>query len=423
MRDGSGVNGNGASRSQYGIEALNVYCGVAHIPVRSIFEHRGLDVGRMGNLMMEKRSIALPFEDPVTNAVNAAKPIVDALDDEQRNRIEIVVTSSESGVDYSKSITSYVHEYLGLSRNCRIVEMKQACYAATAAVQMGMGYVASGMSPGAKVLIIATDIALVDAKAEYAEPAVGTGAAAVLISDEPHIMAIDLGAFGNYSFEIMDSARPTPEFDIADVDGSLFAYLDCLSGSFEDYCSRVDSADFISTFDQLALHTPFTGLVKAAHRKMMRELTQASPGQIEEDFQRRVAPSLAYPTVVGNLCSGSVYLALASMIDCASYSRPSRVGLFSYGSGCSSEFFSGTIDSNSKRSLAKLRIGSQLESRCELSFEEYLQLLKENVRCLIPMENREIDVARYDHFLQGSRERKILVWQGVKKFHRQYQWH
>jgi polyketide biosynthesis 3-hydroxy-3-methylglutaryl-CoA synthase-like enzyme PksG len=389
-----------------------------------MFEHRGLDLGRMSNLMMEKRSIALPFEDPVTNAVNAAKPIIDALTDEQRDRIEIIVTSTESGIDYSKSIASYVHHYLGLSRNCRIVETKQACYAATAAVQMAMGYVASGMSPGGKALIIATDIALVDARTEYAEPAVGTGAAAVLISDQPNIIALDFGAFGNYSFETMDSARPAPEFDIADVDGSLFAYLDCLSASFQDYCSRVDSVDFISTFDYLALHTPFSGLVKAAHRKMMREFTHASVRQVEEDFHRRVAPSLAYPTVVGNLCSGSVYLALASMIDSAPCSRTSRVGLFSYGSGCSSEFFSGTIDSNSKASLAKMRIASHLDSRGEISFEEYLDLLKENLRCLSPMENREIDLARYDHFLKRTREeRKILVWQGVKNYHREYQWH
>ena len=99
MQDKSGVNGNGAGRSQYGIEALNVYCGLAYIPVRTMFERRGLDLERMGNLMMEKRSIALPFEDPVTNAVNAAKPIIDGLTDEQRDRIEIIVTSTESGID------------------------------------------------------------------------------------------------------------------------------------------------------------------------------------------------------------------------------------------------------------------------------------------------------------------------------------
>src|SRR6266849_4922120 len=141
MQSTAEMNGPEEVQGSIGIEALNVYCGLANIPVRAIFEGRGLDLDRLGNLMMEKRSIAFPFEDPITNAVNAAKPIIDGLDPDEKSRIEIVITSSESGVDYSKSITSYVHEHLGLSRNCRLIEVKQACYAATAALQMAVAYV------------------------------------------------------------------------------------------------------------------------------------------------------------------------------------------------------------------------------------------------------------------------------------------
>src|SRR5436305_2662450 len=180
---------------------------------------------------------------------------------------------------------------------------------------MAVGYVASGISPGAKVLLIATDVTLVDEKTGYTEPVMGTGGAAILIGDQPRAMAVDLGAFGNYSFETLDSARPSPEFDIADVDRSLFAYLDCLANSFQQYRSKVNGVDFVETFDYLTLHTPFAGLVKAAHRKMMRDVKKASPQQIEEDFTRRVRPALEYPSIVGNLCSGSVYLGLASIID------------------------------------------------------------------------------------------------------------
>src|SRR5580658_7651157 len=160
MESTANITGSEKEHGSIGIEALNVYCGLAYIPLRAIFECRGLDLGRLGNLMMEKRSIGFPFEDPVTNAVNAAMPIIEGLDADERNRIEIVITSSESGVDYSKSITSYVHEYTGLSRNCRLIEVKQACYAATAALQMAVAYVASGISPGSKVLVIATDVSL-----------------------------------------------------------------------------------------------------------------------------------------------------------------------------------------------------------------------------------------------------------------------
>jgi polyketide biosynthesis 3-hydroxy-3-methylglutaryl-CoA synthase-like enzyme PksG len=406
-----------------GIEALNVYCGLAQIPVRTLFEGRGLDVDRMGNLMMRNRSVGLPFEDPVTNAVNAARPVVDRLDEAGRDRIELLITSTESGLDYSKSVASYVHEYLGLPATCRVVEVKQACYAATAAVQMAVAYVASGVSPGAKALVIATDVTLVDERGLYAEPATGAGAAAVLVSDDPRVLTVDLGAFGNHSYETMDSARPTPTFDIADSDRSLFAYLDCLTNCFEAYSARVEDVGFATTFDYLAMHTPFAGMVKAAHRKLMREFAGTTPAGTEEDFTRRVLPSLTYPSAVGNLCSGSVYLALCSLIDHAPLSGEARVGLYSYGSGCSSEFFSGLVDRRSADELAAMRVGDHLAGRCELTFAEYAGVLPANLRCLVPEQDRRIDVEAYEGILGRARiDRDLLVNTGTKDYHRTYEW-
>jgi polyketide biosynthesis 3-hydroxy-3-methylglutaryl-CoA synthase-like enzyme PksG len=404
---------------RYGIDALNVYAGLAQIPVPALFAGRGLDPDRLTNLMMDNRSVGLPFEDPVTNAVNAAKPIVDALSPADRAAIEVLITSTESGLDLSKSVASYVHDHLGLSRNCRVLEVKQACYAATGALQLATGYLAAGGSPGAKALVVATDVALVDARAGYAEPATGHGAAAVLLSDDPRVLAIDIGAFGCYSYETMDSARPTPEFDIADVDRSLFAYLDCLTNSFADYRSRVDGADFATTFDHLVLHTPFSGLVRAAHRKMMRE-TGTPADRVEEDFTRRVLPSLAYPARVGNLCSGSVYLALASLLDHVELGDGARVGLYSYGSGCSSEFFSGVVDSASNAAVAAQGIRDRLARRRELSFAEYVALLPDTLRTLVPAEHRTVDLEPYAHFLDTARP--TLVHTGTKDYHRTYEW-
>lgn len=405
-----------------GIEALNVYCGVARISVRALFQGRGLDPARLGNLMMEDRSIALPCEDPVTHAVNAARPLLERLDPEARASIELLVTSSESGVDYSKSIASYVHRYLGLDRNCRLLEVKQACYGATAALQLAVAYVASGVSPGARVLVVATDVALVDGRAEYAEPAMGTGAAALLVSARPQVLRVDLGAFGTWSYETPDSARPTPELDVADADRSLFAYLDCLSNSFADYAARVEGTSFGGTFGYLALHTPFCGLVKAAHRKLMRELAPAPAPEVEADFARRVAPSLRYPATVGNLCSGSLYLALCSVIDHAAPAECARVGLFSYGSGCSSEFFSGVIGPGSVAALASMRIAARLAARRELAFAEYCALLQENRRCLVPVEDRTIDPAWYEEYLRPGGWGEMLVLREVRGYHREYEW-
>jgi 3-carboxymethyl-3-hydroxy-acyl-[acp] synthase len=412
-----------AAGSEVGIEALNVYCGLAQIPVEVMFGGRGLDQDRMSNLMMHQRSLGLPFEDTITNAVNAAKPIVDALAPEQKERIEILVISTESGIDYSKSVSSYVHHYLGLSRQCRVIEAKQACYAATGAVQMGVAYVASGVSPGAKVLVIAADVALVDARSQYTEPVMGAGAAAVLVSNYPRILTMDFGAFGNYAFETLDSARPSPTFELADVDRSLFAYLDCLKHAFLAYRDRVEGTDFATTFDFLVMHTPFAGLVKASHRKMMREFARMSPAEIEEDFTRRVLPSVAYASKVGNLCSGSVYLALASVIDTVKPDAGYRLGLYSYGSGCCSEFFSGVIDQESTTALAEMQIGRHLAARCELTFEEYEGLLKETLGCLVPQKDRDVEIGRWSSVLdRRSVPRQLLALQAVRNYHREYEW-
>lgn len=409
--------------TQVGIEALNVYCGLAQIPVEALFEGRGLNLDRMSNLMMQQRSIGFPFEDAITNAVNAAKPIVDALAPEQKERIEILIISTESGIDYSKSVSSYVHDYLGLSRRCRVIEAKQACYAATGAVQMGVAYVASGVSPGAKVLVIATDVTLADGRAEYMEPVMGTGAAAVLVSGYPRILSVDFGAFGNYSFEILDQGRPSPTVELADVDGSLFAYLDCLKHAFLAYRDRVEGTDFATTFDFLVMHTPFAGLVKASHRKMMREFAGASPTEIEKDFTQRVLPSISYSSKVGNLCSGSVYLGLAGLIDSVKPDSAYRVGLYSYGSGCCSEFFSGVIDQESSAALAEMQIGRHLAGRCELTFDEYDALLKETVDCLVPRKDLDVEIGRWSAILdQRSVDRSLLALKAVRNYHREYEW-
>ena len=415
-----------AAAPRVGIEALNAYCGVASIPVPALFAGRGLDPARIDNLMMRERSVGLPCEDPVSNAVNAARPLLDALPAGELARVELLVTSTESGIDYSKSVASYVHEYLGLSRNCRLVEVKQACYAATAATQLAAGYLASAASPGAKALVIATDVSLVDERAEYAEPAMGHGAVALLLSAQPRVLTLDLGAFGAYSYETLDSARPAPTFDIADADRSLFTYLDCFSNSFRDYATRVEGADFATTFDYLAMHTPFGGMVRAAHRKLTREFARDRFHAVDEDFQRRVAPALVYPTAVGNLCSGSVYLALASVIesaDPAAVAAGARVGLYSYGSGCSSEFFSGLIDGESARALGELRIAKHLSARVELGFDEYAGLLDENKRCLVPERDRDAAAGLCRPILDRYPiERDLLVYTGTKAYHRQYEW-
>src|SRR5205085_3136882 len=141
-----------------GIEAINVSAGCAYVDVEKLARHRNLDMTRFTNLLMKQKSVPLPYEDPVTYGVNAAKPLIDAMSPEERERIELVITATESAFDFGKSMSTYFHKLLGLNRNCRLFELKNACYSGVAGLQMAVNFVLSQASPGAKVLVIATDI-------------------------------------------------------------------------------------------------------------------------------------------------------------------------------------------------------------------------------------------------------------------------
>jgi polyketide biosynthesis 3-hydroxy-3-methylglutaryl-CoA synthase-like enzyme PksG len=406
-----------------GIEAINFYGGSAFLNVRGLFEARNLDLRRFNNLMIHRKSVALPCEDPVSFGVNAAKPLLDQLSEEERNRIELLVTATESGLDFGKSLSTYLHDYLGLSRSCRLFEVKHACYAGTAALQTAVNFVAGQSSPGAKTLVVATDIAKAAIKGSYVEPSQGAGAVALLVSDRPDILEIDFGANGYYSYEVMDSCRPTPEIETGDSDLSLVAYLDCLEHSFNAYARRVEGADFVSTFDYMAFHTPFPGMVKGAHRMMMRKLKSSPPAVSDADFERRVTPSLAYCVEIGNIYSATLYLALCGLLDTADLPAAKRVALYSYGSGCCSEFFSGIIGPQSKTKMFALQKRNSLNRRYELSVQEYDRLLDLGLEWMFGTKDKEADTSSYQEIYDRSiAGRGLLVLKKVANYHREYQW-
>lgn len=403
-----------------GIEAINFYGGRCSIDVRSIFVHRNLDLDRFDNLLINKKSVGLPCEDPITNAVNAAKPILDKMSQVDKDTINLLIVSSESGIDFGKSISTYVHDYLGLSRNCRLFEIKQACFGGTAALQTAINTVAA---VGGKALVIASDVAKAMVKGSYAEPSQATGAVAMLISRNPQIFDIDLGAYGNCSYEVMDTCRPLPEIELGNADISLLSYLDCFETAYNNYTQKVSGVDFAKTFKHLAFHTPFPGMVKGAHRKMMRDLYKLSPKEIEDDFIKRVKPTFTYCSEVGNVYSATAYLALCSLIDHIPLDAPERIGIFSYGSGCSSEFYSGIITQNSKQAVKQMNIEEQLLSRYELNINEYEMLLDLDMEWTFGVENKKVDFSSFqDIFDKTFTSRNLLVLSEVKDFHRIYKW-
>ena len=152
----------------------------------------------LGQQMM---SVSPPGEDIVTMAANAAKEALSNIDSPQ---IDMLLFATESGLDQSKAAGIYVHGLLGLQKHCRIVELKQACYGGTAALQLALSFL--HQYPNKKVLVIASDIVHYGFNSS-GESSQGSGAVAMVLSANPRLLVIE-PEYGVAAADVMDFWRP-----------------------------------------------------------------------------------------------------------------------------------------------------------------------------------------------------------------------
>ncbi|WP_030056101.1 MULTISPECIES: hydroxymethylglutaryl-CoA synthase family protein [Streptomyces] len=404
-----------------GIQAINAYVGRTSLDVGLLFRTRDLDMGRFGNLLMAEKSVNLPCEDAISNAVNAAKPLVDALGPEEREQIELLVVGTESGVDYAKPISTYVHEYLGLSPRCRSFEVKHACYGGTAALRTALGIIGTAGHPGRRALVIAADAAGVVDRNTYWEPSQGAGAVAMLVGAGPGVFVPDQGAYGLHTAEVMDTYRPEASFEAGDSDLSLMSYLEALQKSWAMYADRVEGADIRTTFAHLVFHSPFAGMVKGAHRTLLRRLARLPEDEITADFERRLADSLRFCSTVGNTYSAALYLGLCSLLEHGDFRSAQRIGLFSYGSGCASEFYSGVVPAGAGDRTFGVR--DAIAARVPLTIPEYELVSDLSVRRMGGVKDWADSTAEYaDVYARALDGRGLLVLDRIDAYHRKYRW-
>jgi polyketide biosynthesis 3-hydroxy-3-methylglutaryl-CoA synthase-like enzyme PksG len=220
----------------------------------------------------------------------------------------------------------------------------------------------------------------------------------------------------------MDTCRPSTDSEAGDSDLSLRSYLDCSENAFHEYQKRVPGAEYAGTFGYLAYHTPFGGMVKGAHRNLMRKHVRGiTPADIEADFVRRLTPGLTHCQRVGNIMGATAMMSLASTIEHGNFEKPQRIGVFTYGSGCCSEFFSGVATREGQSRVRAMKIKEQLDRRYELTMDEYENLLVGSNALKFGTRNLTLDSS----FVPQARRahgRPTLFLKEIKEYHRQYEW-
>ncbi len=350
-----------------GIDEISFYTSNYFLDLRTLAEVQQIESEKYyQGIGQEKMSMAAPDEDVVTMAANAASPLIERVG---ADAISTLMFATETGVDQSKAAGVYVHRLLGLNANCRVVELKQACYSATAAIQMACALVAR--QPEKKVLVIASDIARYDLDTS-GEATQGCGAVAVLISANPRLVEID-PEVGNYTEDVMDFWRPNYR-TTALVDGkySTKIYLKSLKKAWENFVEASSLA--FNDFSHFCYHLPFSRMAEKAH-KHLAKVNKA--GLTLEQIERQVEDTLHYNRIIGNSYTASMYIGLTSLLEnCKQNLAGQKVGFFSYGSGCVAEFFSGTVVAGYEQCLHTLNHRTMLDARQEVSYDEYISLYK-----------------------------------------------
>jgi len=381
-------------KTSVGIEALAVALPRRTLHLEDLARARGVDPAKyIAGLGVREMAVTDPGEDTVALAATAARRLIES------NRVDpasigMLAVGTETGVDHSKPVASFVQGLVELPRQMRVFDVQHACYGGTAAIMAAAEWIASGVAGGKSGIVICSDIARYGVKTA-GEPTQGAGAVALLVSGRPELFALDLGLNGTSSAHVFDFWRPLGRRE-AVVDGhySIDCYLEALSGAYRDWRAKAEARELVRRSaaslpsEQLAAigyHVPFCKMARKAHARLRRCDLDDVLGAFDEareeregasSFERQVGSSLTLCARVGNVYTGSLYLGLAGMLHSgAAELAGKRIGLFSYGSGCASEFFSGVVGKGAAERIERAKLDEVIGGRERVTVEEYERLM------------------------------------------------
>lgn len=368
---------------------------------------------------VEKMAIPDFHEDSATMAAMAVKKLITE-NDIDLNDVATITVGTETTVDQSKSMAAYVLGMLEDWAGKRYThigcpQVQFACIGATYGLEASLNALKADSLGKKYAIVVATDIAKYSLRSP-GECTQGAGAVAMLLSKNPRLIELDPALFGTATFNERDFYRPNYSKS-AVVDGkySIDVYLECMEEALKNYMERTsESAESLySKLDHLLFHLPFPRMAEYAAARIFstlwpkierfkavaKELGLSNPANLvrsdrkglerdltkhplfREEFSQKILPSLVLSRDIGNIYSGSLYLACMSLIDSSNRENvdlSNREVLFiSYGSGASAKVFSGKIGKLYKEVMPgyafsdSLRVREEDGLRTPVSMEQY----------------------------------------------------
>ena len=377
-----------------------------------------------------------------------------SIDPKSIGRLEV---GTETLLDKSKSCKSVLMQIFSPYGNNNIegVDTVNACYGGTNALFNSINWVESSAWDGRDAIVCAGDIALY--KKGNARPTGGAGCVAMLVGPDAPLV-FEPGMRGTYMQHAYDfyKADMTSEYPFVDGHFSVQCYTEAVDACYKDYQARKamleeksangstngnhvlsDSKTPLDGFDYVVFHAPTCKLVSKSYARLLyndyisfpsHPAFETVPEELRDidyktslvdktvektfialskkRFQERVQPGIQVPTMCGNMYCASVYSSLVSVLSNVKSAQlqGKRVGIFSYGSGLASSFFSLQVKGDVSHIVEKIDLQQRLDARRTVPPEVYDEVsLRVTTDCSGQVLTSTIRCATFDRKLTCKR--------------------
>ena len=413
-----------------GIDSIAFDIPKIHLPIASLAVNRNIEPEKLiKGLGLQKMSFPDTYQDVVTFAANAALQLIQQ-ENLQPEEIARIYVGSESGVDSSKPVASYVIQLLeqklgsGTFRYCDVVDMTFACIGAVDALHNTLDFIR--LNPEKKAIVIATDNAKYDLNStgEYTQ---GAGAIAMLITSNPKIIAFSKEV-GVSTEGVFDFFKPRRYFTKEQITGSesnpdwlgvienevaIYKEQPIFDGQYSNQCyiNRISDAYFhykrisnqegpvYQNWANILMHLPYCFQARRTfveiymQENLSIEYDPTNKDQLKlvsksEDYlnfvNETIYPSEIASGQVGNMYTGSIFLGMLSTF-CFHLKEKSKIenqkmGFIAYGSGSKSKVFEGEVQLGWEQAIAKSTLFETLEASKEIDFTTYEALHRKELK-------------------------------------------
>lgn len=361
------------STKDLGIAAIGMAIPQYALPLPELAKLRGTDPAQYtASLGCEMMALCAENENVITLAVRAAQRAL-ANWHGSVDQIGMVVVATETGIDMSRPLSSWVMSELAIKGNIRAYEVKHACYAGTVAVRQALEWKIAGNSKGKAALVIAADVATY-AVGHSGEPTQGAGAIAMII-DEPIIAAINPTSY-YWSEPQFDFWRPIGQ-PYPQVNGrlSLTSYINAVMQCFGQLAPQSELSNYLNEYNAICMHVPFPKMVFKAIKRL-GDYCGWDLEQITAQYQAKIFPTMQWNQQIGNVYTASLWFSVANTLTRL---QPKQQFLaFSYGSGCGAELLSLQCNALQTNSVWQQELEHDLRTRTIVDAKFYQQIRENN---------------------------------------------